>query len=109
MHELLADWCEILNRLLRDVADAHATAQARDSALRHAHRHSCQAPICFRMSGTTVSHLAETLDCAIRASCARHDNSAWVQALDVAYTKFLLYLIRDVDRWSSGGLHQEAA
>lgn len=109
MHELLADWCEILNRLLRDVANAPATAQARDSALRHAHRHSCQAPICFRMSGITVGHLAETLDCAIRASCARQDNSAWVLALDIAYTKFLLYLIRDVDRWSNRGLEENAA
>lgn len=109
MHELLADWCEILNRLLRDVANTQATAQARDTALRHAHRHSCQAPICFRMSGTTVSHLAETLDCAIRASCARSDRTTWVLALDVAYTKFVLYLIRDVDRWSSSGLEEQMA
>jgi len=109
VHELLADWCEILNRLLRDVANAKATAQARDNALRHAHRHSCQAPICFRMSGATVSRLAETLECAIRASCARHDSSAWLLALDTAYTQFLLCLIRDVDRWSSGGLEEIAA
>ncbi|MGE8691131.1 MAG: hypothetical protein ACN6PJ_28570 [Achromobacter sp.] len=103
MHELLADWCEMLNALLRDVADTQATAEARDNALRHAHRHSCQAPICFRMSGATIGHLAETLNCAVRASCARHDNAAWIRALDRAYAQFLQYLIRDVERWSSGG------
>ncbi|KGD87808.1 hypothetical protein JL37_24830 [Achromobacter sp. RTa] len=103
MHELLADWCEMLNALLRDVADTQATAEARDNALRHAHRHSCQAPICFRMSGATIGHLAETLNCAVRASCARHDNAAWIRALDQAYAQFLQYLIRDAERWSSGG------
>ncbi|MCY1510337.1 hypothetical protein D9M68_447120 [compost metagenome] len=103
MHELLADWCEMLNALLREVADTQATAEARDHALRDAHRHSCQAPICFRMSGATVGHLAETLNCAVRASCVRHDNAAWRRALDQAYAQFLQYLIRDVERWSSSG------
>ncbi|MGY6273750.1 hypothetical protein ACXIUT_29150 [Achromobacter denitrificans] len=102
MHELLADWCEMLNALLRDVADTQATAEARDNALRHAHWHSCQAPICFRMSGATIGHLAEMLNCAVRASCARQDNSAWVRALDQAYAEFLRYLVRDAERWSSG-------
>lgn len=108
MHELLADWCEMLNALLRDVVDTHASAEARDNALRHAHRHSCQAPICFRMSGATVGHLADTLNCAVRASCARHDNAAWAQALDQSYAQFLQYLIRDVERWSSGGPERNA-
>lgn len=109
MHELLADWCEILNLLLRLAADTQATAQARDDALRDAHRHSCQAPICFRMSGATVGLLAETLNCAVRASCVRHDDSAWMRALDRAYAQFLQYLIRDVQRWTSGGPQENAA
>ncbi|SSW63899.1 hypothetical protein WHX56_23245 [Achromobacter veterisilvae] len=109
MHELLADWCEMLNALLRDVANTHATAEARDSALRHAHRHSCQAPICFRMSGATIGLLAETLNCAVRASCARHDNGAWTLALEQAYAQFLQYLIRDAERWSSSGPEGDAA
>jgi hypothetical protein len=66
VHELLADWCEMLNALLRDVANTHA-------------------------------------------SCARHDNRAWVLALDQAYAQFLQYLIRDAERWSSSGPEGDAA
>ncbi|WP_088148118.1 hypothetical protein [Achromobacter denitrificans] len=103
MHKLLADWCEMLSVLLRDVADMQATAEARDRALRLAHRHSCQAPICFRMSDTTIGLLAETLNCAVRASCARHDSAAWMRALDQAYAQFLQYLARDEEHWSTCG------